>query len=278
MKTFYPTYLYIKTHNITGLKYFGKTTKDPYRYNGSGKHWLAHLKKHGGNITTEIVGFFASPNDCTEFATHFSVDNKIVESEDWANMIIENGLDGGATIRDYAPVTEETRKKISEGLKGKVPWNKGLKGTYSSPNKGKPLPEETKRKISNSLKNYKPSQESIDKTSNALRGRKRPEAVEWLTGRNVSEETRRRMSVSQKGITLSEETKEKIRKARSKQVITEETKKKLKGLVVVADKNGKCHKICKEDFYSQEETGDNREFVAHNSKEGKRRKKFHISV
>jgi len=33
-----PTYLYIKEHSKTGLKYFGKTTKsDPTVYDGSGK-------------------------------------------------------------------------------------------------------------------------------------------------------------------------------------------------------------------------------------------------
>jgi hypothetical protein len=59
MKKFYSTYLYIKTHNITGLKYFGKTTKkDPYSYIGSGEYWLSHLKIHGKNISTEIIGFF----------------------------------------------------------------------------------------------------------------------------------------------------------------------------------------------------------------------------
>jgi hypothetical protein len=59
MKKFIPTYLYIKTHNITGLKYFGKTTKvNPYAYTGSGEYWLNHLKIHGNNISTEIIGFF----------------------------------------------------------------------------------------------------------------------------------------------------------------------------------------------------------------------------
>ena len=48
-------YLYIKTHNITGLKYLGKTEKDPYRYNGSGKYWKRHLKKYGRDIKTEIL-------------------------------------------------------------------------------------------------------------------------------------------------------------------------------------------------------------------------------
>ena len=44
---FKPTYLYIKQHSITGLKYFGKTTVDPYKYKGSGMHWLRHINKHG---------------------------------------------------------------------------------------------------------------------------------------------------------------------------------------------------------------------------------------
>ena len=55
LKEFKPTYLYVKTHNITGLKYFGKTTNDPYTYYGSGKYWLLHLKKHGYNISCQPV-------------------------------------------------------------------------------------------------------------------------------------------------------------------------------------------------------------------------------
>jgi hypothetical protein len=43
---FKPTFLYIKTHSVTGLKYFGKTTKDPFRYKGSGVYWVRHLKVH----------------------------------------------------------------------------------------------------------------------------------------------------------------------------------------------------------------------------------------
>ena len=42
----YMIYLYIKTHNVTGLKYLGKTTQDPYKYKGSGKRWTNHINKH----------------------------------------------------------------------------------------------------------------------------------------------------------------------------------------------------------------------------------------
>ena len=53
-------YLYLKTHNLTGLKYLGKTIKDPYEYSGSGIVWTRHLKSHGNDVTTEIL--FATNN------------------------------------------------------------------------------------------------------------------------------------------------------------------------------------------------------------------------
>ena len=52
-------YLYVKQHSITGLKYFGKTTKiDPFLYKGSGKYWQRHIKKYGKNFieTLEVWG------------------------------------------------------------------------------------------------------------------------------------------------------------------------------------------------------------------------------
>ena len=43
-------YLYVKTHRKTGLKYLGKTKKDPFVYQGSGVHWKNHLNKHGYDV------------------------------------------------------------------------------------------------------------------------------------------------------------------------------------------------------------------------------------
>lgn len=49
-------YLYKKTHNKTGLQYLGKTkSKDPHKYKGSGVYWTSHIKKHGYDVTTEIL-------------------------------------------------------------------------------------------------------------------------------------------------------------------------------------------------------------------------------
>lgn len=110
-------YLYVKTHNVTGLKYFGKTTKeDPIKYSGSGKYWKRHLKKHGFDFSTEIVGEFEDPKLCQEIALKFSMDNDIVNNEDWANLIEENGLDG-APIGNI--ISDRTKNKISKSLLGK---------------------------------------------------------------------------------------------------------------------------------------------------------------
>ena len=52
--TIKPTYLMIKQHPKTKLKYFCKTTNtNPLKYNGSGVEWTTHLKLYGNkNITT----------------------------------------------------------------------------------------------------------------------------------------------------------------------------------------------------------------------------------
>lgn len=77
--------------------------------------------------------------------------------------------------------TEETKRKISESHKGRIPWNKGKTGEYK-------LSEEHKKKLSESLK-----------------GRE-----SWIKGKNHSEETKKKMSESQKGRHHSEETKKKL--------------------------------------------------------------------
>lgn len=93
---FKPTFLYVKTHNKTKLKYFGKTVnKNPKWYKGSGTRWLNHINYHGNDVTTEVIGYFIDEQECKDFAVRFSKDNDIVESNDWANLEIEDGLNGG---------------------------------------------------------------------------------------------------------------------------------------------------------------------------------------
>lgn len=90
------TYLYVKQHKTTGLKYFGKTTNsDPYNYKGSGLYWSSHLAVHGQDVETLQVWEFTDLDKCEEFALEFSKTNDIVSSPLWANIKEENGRDGG---------------------------------------------------------------------------------------------------------------------------------------------------------------------------------------
>lgn len=278
MKTFLPTYLYVKTHNITGLKYFGKTTNNPYRYRGSGTYWLAHLKIHGNNVLTEVIGYFTNKEECIDAATKFSTQNNIVKATDinnkkiWANQILENGIDGGVTGRtNYVSHSAIAKEKMSQANKGKTPWNKGTKGLCKGNTNART--NEQKEKISKSLTGRKRSAAAIEKTADKLRGRKRPEISQALTGRKHTPESIAKMKLAQQGKgPLSEETKQKIREKRKEQVFTDETKEKLKGKVVVIDKNGNLSKMNKEQYYSQTGPKEDWEWVSHKSKEAKMRR------
>ena len=90
-------YLYIKQCSHCNLKYFGRTeTKDPFKYTGSGQYWKKHLKYYKSSfITIDIFGF-DNQDQCTKFALSFSLTNNIVLSDEWANLIDENGIHYGS--------------------------------------------------------------------------------------------------------------------------------------------------------------------------------------
>jgi hypothetical protein len=90
------TYLYLKTHNITGLKYLGKTVQDPFSYKGSGKRWIHHLNKHGNDVTTIILLETENNETLKEQGIRYSELWNIVDNPEFANMRPETG-DGGDT-------------------------------------------------------------------------------------------------------------------------------------------------------------------------------------
>ena len=109
-----PIYLYLKTHNKTGFKYLGKTICiDPYSYKGSGIVWKRHIKKHGYDVTTEILLETTDPTELRKVGMYYSNLWNVVKSKDFANIIPEMG-DGGAM-----PWTSESREKLSKTNKGK---------------------------------------------------------------------------------------------------------------------------------------------------------------
>jgi hypothetical protein len=143
--TIYPTVLYILQHSITGLKYFGKTTQDIRKYKGSGVHWLRHIKKHGKEhvVTIWVSDPFIDSIIISEFALAFSKDNNIVESELWANLKPENGLDGCVAGTKLGPHSAESKQKISEAGKGKT-ISAETRQKISEARKGKPNGREGK--------------------------------------------------------------------------------------------------------------------------------------
>jgi hypothetical protein len=113
-------YLYKKTHNKTGLNYLGKTTSsDPHSYQGSGIRWRNHINIHGYDVTTEILKVCSSEEELRYWGIYYSSLWNVVESENWANLMEENGAGGLPG--------ESTRKKLSDIKKGKKPNNYGKK-------------------------------------------------------------------------------------------------------------------------------------------------------
>ncbi len=139
-------YLYLKTHNVTGMKYLGMTTRDPYTYKGSGSYWKNHIKTHGNNISTEILKECDSYDELSYWGRYYSDLWNIVESEEYANLIPELGENScgmeGKLHSDETKskisnaligheVSGETRNKLSLALTGNiVSWNKGKRGEY----------------------------------------------------------------------------------------------------------------------------------------------------
>ena len=108
IEMFKPNYLYVKTHNITGLKYFGKTIrKDPHAYKGSGTYWKQHLVEFGDDVSTEIIGHYLDENICLINAIEFSQLNDIVNSDEWANLKIECLFGGWDYINEKGLNLEE---------------------------------------------------------------------------------------------------------------------------------------------------------------------------
>src|ERR1035437_1427476 len=198
---FQPTYLYIKCHKVTGKLYFGKTVKtDPLKYNGSGIHWVRHIKKHGREyVETLWHCLFIDQEECTKFALMFSEQEDIVNSDLWLNLIPENGKPEGIIGSHHSL---ETKQKISISRKGQK------------------LSSETKQKISANIKKWN------NKNPEALKATKL-KAAKSRIGFRHTEEAKKKMSLSTIGQFCSDETKRKMKVSHTGKFHSIETKLKL---------------------------------------------------
>jgi hypothetical protein len=182
-----PTYLYIKQHSITGLKYFGKTTQDPYTYNGSGKHWTNHIKVHGKeHIVTLWVSEPYTDTSIAEFALKFSAENDIVNSDEWANLIPENGLDGGS--EKGRKLTDETKAKLRKPRSEETKAN--MRKSRSEETKAKQSVGQTGKKRGPYKKSGKPRSD---------KGKPRSEEAKANMRKPKSEEHKAKISAGNKG-------------------------------------------------------------------------------
>jgi len=187
MKTFYILY---KTTNLLNNKtYIGIHRTDNLKdgYLGSGLALKNAIKKYGKeNFKREILEFLDSYEELLERESILVNNDWIIddnnynlktggqsagilskESKEKISQTLKNKYESGELI----PInrlseipwnkglvgfySEDYRNKISEGLKGRLPWNKDLKGAQVGWNKGLymgPQSEESKRKKSETLK------------------------------------------------------------------------------------------------------------------------------
>lgn len=167
-ENFKPTWLYIKQHNKTGLKYFGKTlSKNPERYKGSGVYWRRHLKIHGNDVTTIWLQLFTTYHELIDYAVTFSATHNIVESTEWANLIPETGEDGGSNKGQGAGVPKSAihRRRLSEAKRG-IPATVTQLLTLQRCREERiytPLTDETKNKLRVKMLGRKPSASTVQK-------------------------------------------------------------------------------------------------------------------
>lgn len=175
-------YLYVKTHQVTGLKYLGQTKQDPFKYKGSGTYWKLHIKKHGDHVSTEILKECETQEDLIQWSEYYSDLWSVGSSDSWANLMPENGKGGWPpNARLGKTHSAETRAKMSASKKG------------ISINRVAPVSDETKAKLSKSQKGRKRSAEAIQKqleTKIKNGTLKHSEETKAKLSKPISEETR----------------------------------------------------------------------------------------
>ena len=179
---FTPTWLYIKRHRKTNLRYFGKTIRDPNKYNGSGKYWISHLKTHGRDVETLWCGLFINEDELVEFATSFSKENDIVESINkdgrkiWANVVPEDGKQGGQNAGMPNPM---------KGMPTGRPcvWKGKPRPEHAALMKGRKQSKEHVKKRAESLSKHKRTKEHSNNISKSKKGIPNPKLSAALKGK-----------------------------------------------------------------------------------------------
>lgn len=223
--------LMIKTCKTTGLKYLCQTSKEDYLdYRGSGKFWKWHITKHNSELETEVLGEYETHDELKKRGREFSEKFNIVESQDWANLRIEEG-DGGDTVSNKKWITNGLEEKYVDKVTN-IPdgWRCGRSDrcTFKNVvNQRNFCSRVDVKKRGDSIKKAWDEGRFIRDNSRCgvhgdMNSSKRPEVREKISkshiGKKHTIETKKKMSLSKlghaganKGKKLSEEVKNKIR-------------------------------------------------------------------
>jgi hypothetical protein len=111
--------LYVKTHNETGLKYLGQTSKEPFKYCGSGVDWEKHLQQFGKDIHTEILLRTHNKDERNYWGRYYSTLWNVVGAMDdfgnkiWANRIPETGSGAGNNGKNAGVLVGEKNPRFN---------------------------------------------------------------------------------------------------------------------------------------------------------------------
>lgn len=203
-------YVYMHTNKINGKKYVGITSQDPEKRWEKGKGYRRHphfwnaINKYGwDNFEHDILLSDISLDDAN------TLERMLIRVWKLQNPRYGYNMQSGG--KDYATLSEDIKKKISDS------------------NKGRTFSEEHRRNISESKKNRPLTEKELEHLE---------KIKYWNKGRKFTEEHRQNLSKSLKGRIFTEEHKENIRKSRKGQ----HTEKQKEALKIVCENNkGRKH-------------------------------------
>lgn len=188
--------IYLRTNKINGKKYVGQAVDFDRR-----EYEWKHAKYYAGPLINRARGKYKIDDFKSEILRECQTQEELNQWEQYyikkLNTKYPNGYnltDGGegttgfrhseearkkisqAQIGRQSPnkgkhLSEETKNKLSESLKGKTPWNRGLKGMQAAWNKGKHLSEDHKRILSEARTKTQMTDEWRNKISASMKGK-----------------------------------------------------------------------------------------------------------
>ena len=193
-------YIYYERHHILPICLNGNNEKENLVLLTAKEHYVAHklLTYIYPNNRKMVVAFY--------MMSHFKKYKKYASSRD---------VEYAKLLKLNTPISKETRKKISNSLKGKVANNKGVamspeqKKKISAANRNKKRSEKTKKQISETLKK-RMSDERRKEISEKLKGNNNHLGHKHSDKTKQKIREKRKNQIMKKGWKHSKETKEKI--------------------------------------------------------------------